>query len=276
MSAFTHGFNHGFLNGMLNQMFGGFSMFNWGCWNSAPTFFTPNYSFGNIFPYQTPLSNMPSVFNYNIPNFMLNNTLPTWQNYDNISSNFPNNIEFGDNFVRTNTYLNKVKFEEKAKPELTGNEEKGLKNYKYHAQISTVGNNKYNSLILKYAKNYDIDPNLIKAIIRQESQFNPNAESRIKKNNKWVSGAQGLMQLMPDTAKQQGVNNPFDPEENIKGGVKYFKSLLDRYNGNVEKALAAYNWGLGNLDKKGLNEAPKETKEFIPKVLGYYKEYQNV
>lgn len=133
----------------------------------------------------------------------------------------------------------------------------------------------YDALIIKYAKKYDVDPALVKAVIKAESTFNPNAQSKIKKKDGTVvDGAQGLMQLMPKTAASLGVTDSFDPEQNIAGGVKYLKQLLDRYNGNVEKTVAAYNCGMGYLDKHGLENLPSETKKYLPKVLSFYKEYQ--
>ncbi|WP_338593115.1 phage tail tape measure protein [Paenibacillus sp. Y5S-9] len=126
---------------------------------------------------------------------------------------------------------------------------------------------KYANYINKYAEQYNVDPKLIAAIIQTESNFKPTTKS--------PAGAAGLMQLMPPTAKEQGVKDSFDPEQNIKGGTKYFKFLLDRYKGNVEHALAAYNAGLGNVDewiKNGnMDKIPfKETYDYVPKVLNNY------
>ena len=102
MSAFTHGFNNGFFHGMFNGMFGGFGAFNWGCWNFTPSFFTPNYSFGNFFSYQLPMPTMPSLFSYSPPNFTAINANMSWQSFDytvsQIQTNFSN---IGDSFVRT-------------------------------------------------------------------------------------------------------------------------------------------------------------------------------
>lgn len=126
--------------------------------------------------------------------------------------------------------------------------------------------NKYDDLINKYAKQYNIEPEFVKAVIKQESKFNPNAGSN--------KGAKGLMQLMPSTAKSYGVTDVYDPEQNIRAGTEMLSRLSKQYNGDKEMILAAYNWGSGNLAKKGFEKRPKETQKYIPLVLGYYNEYK--
>ncbi|NFH69954.1 lytic transglycosylase domain-containing protein [Clostridium botulinum] len=119
------------------------------------------------------------------------------------------------------------------------------------------------------SRKYGVDSNLILGIIKQESDFNPNVISS--------AGAMGLMQLMPENCKEDGVSDPFNIEQNINGGVKQLKGYIDRYNGNVEMALMAYNAGPGTMQKRGvtsvehLYKMPKETQNYIPKVIGYYK-----
>jgi soluble lytic murein transglycosylase-like protein len=105
---------------------------------------------------------------------------------------------------------------------------------------------------------------LIKAIIKAESNFNPTAIS--------PKGAQGLMQLMPATARDLQVADPFDPQANITGGTKYLRSLLESFGWDIELSLAAYNAGPGNV-KKTVPNIP-ETREYVAKVLGNYQSYQ--
>lgn len=111
---------------------------------------------------------------------------------------------------------------------------------------------------------YNVPVNLLKAIGKAESDFNPNAVSK--------SGAQGVMQLMPATAAELGVTDSFDPEQNIMGGSKYISDLLKRYDGDTKLALAAYNAGMNNVKKYGGVPPFKETQNYVVKVMKYMEE----
>ena len=121
------------------------------------------------------------------------------------------------------------------------------------------------ALIEKASRRYGVDGGLIKAIIKAESNFNPRAVSS--------AGAQGLMQLMPATARGLGVSDSFDPEQNVMAGTRFLKDMLRRYRGNLDEALAAYNWGPGNVDRHGSDHLPRETRAYLGKVKGYYAQY---
>jgi soluble lytic murein transglycosylase-like protein len=116
----------------------------------------------------------------------------------------------------------------------------------------------YDALIEKYAGDYRLDPHLIRSIIATESGFNPKAVS--------PKGARGLMQLMPSTAAQLGVKNSFDPEQNIQGGIKHFRSLLDNFNNDFTLSLAAYNAGENRVQRLGRVPEIRETREYVQSV----------
>ena len=117
-------------------------------------------------------------------------------------------------------------------------------------------------IIETFSNKYNVDSDFIKAIIKQESGFNPKATSK--------KGAMGLMQLMPSTAKSLGVNDAYNPWENIEGGVKLLSGLLNKYNNNRELALAAYNAGSGAVSKYGGIPPYKETQNYVKSIIGAY------
>lgn len=125
---------------------------------------------------------------------------------------------------------------------------------------------RYDHDIRRAAKRYKVDPPLIKAIIHTESGFDPRAVSR--------RGAQGLMQLMPGTSQELKVANPFNPRENIDGGTRYFRRMLDSFDNNLILSLAAYNAGPGLVKRTGGVPKIKETRRYVNKVLKYYKMYK--
>ena len=118
------------------------------------------------------------------------------------------------------------------------------------------------SIIETFSSKYNVDEDFIKAIIKQESGFNPKATSK--------KGAMGLMQLMPATAKSLGVSDAYNPWENVEGGVKYLKGLLDKYNNNHELALAAYNAGSGAVKKYGGIPPYRETQNYVKSIMAAY------
>ena len=119
----------------------------------------------------------------------------------------------------------------------------------------------FEDIIREQSAKNGVDENLLKAVIKTESGFNPNARSG--------AGAMGLMQLMPQTAESLGVLDPYNPEQNVEGGTKYLKKLLSKYDGNKEMALAAYNAGPGTVDRYGGIPPYRETQNYVKNVLAH-------
>ena len=117
-------------------------------------------------------------------------------------------------------------------------------------------------MIREVSARYRVDPALVRAVMETESNWNSSAISR--------KGALGLMQLVPGTAQQMGVNNAFDPKQNLDGGVRYLHTLLERYNGDLDKALAAFNAGPGAVDRAGGVPRYRETRDYVQKVTDSY------
>lgn len=135
---------------------------------------------------------------------------------------------------------------------------------------SDVDIKKIYSAVDSAAKKYGVDSNLILSVIKQESDFDPNSTSG--------AGAAGLMQIMPENFSSLGITDQYDVDQNINGGTKLLKEYLDQYNENTEMALMAYNAGPGTVQKRGVSSAndlykmPEETQNYVPKVMGYYRD----
>lgn len=127
---------------------------------------------------------------------------------------------------------------------------------------------RYSPIIETVSKSHGVETALVHAVITAESGYNPSAVSR--------AGARGIMQLMPDTARRFGVENSFDPAQNIHGGVKYLSQLIAMFNGDKALAVAAYNAGENAVIRAG-NKVPPyaETQHYVPKVLGLYRKFQS-
>ena len=263
ISNFWNNFTHGFMHGMFNNNpFFGCGFNNWGCfggfmpfscgYNTIPTslFLVPNIMNFSLYPMMP--ESMPPTFNV----FSMNQDsakmfpdelwqVPSVQNCVNDSnSNIFADTNWGDYFTKMS--------DSSPTPKSTMSQ-----------TTLKGGNNQYDGLIQKYATKYGVEARLVKALMKQESGFNPNAKSG--------AGAIGLMQLMPDTAREMGAQNPYDPEQNIEAGVKYLKKMLDRYNGNKELAVAAYNAGPGNV-KNGKIPQNGETPKHVREVMKNYRE----
>lgn len=131
---------------------------------------------------------------------------------------------------------------------------------------STMLTGSYDDLIRMASGRYNIDADLVRAVIKAESDFNAAARSQ--------KGAMGLMQLMPDTARLHNVNDAYDPSANVEGGVRHLRMLLDRYDGDLELSLAAYNAGSAAVEKHRGIPPFAETKDYVRRVLRFYDSYR--
>ena len=195
-------------------------------------------------------------------NNYVNNLNSQWAPVEKNTNALPeanNNIQSFDNVLKNSA---KVKF-----GDLLTNPSTRVNANIYTAKASGVAEKlttreQIKGLVSRISKKHVVDEKLVNALIKQESGFNPNAKSKV--------GAMGLMQLMPSTAKGLGVTNAMDPEQNVEGGVKYLKSMLNKYNGNVILALAAYNAGPGAVDKYDGVPPYKETQNYVKSILSNY------
>jgi soluble lytic murein transglycosylase-like protein len=126
---------------------------------------------------------------------------------------------------------------------------------------------RFDRLISEAATRYDVDVDLIRAVIKAESNFNPRARSPV--------GAEGLMQLMPGLQKDFGITDPFDPRQNVMGGVRYLAKLLDMHRGDVALALASYNAGPGNVARYGGMPPFRETRNYVKKITKWWNDPAN-
>lgn len=164
------------------------------------------------------------------------------------------------NFQTFNQKVKETYYPESQVRNLTNNTSSSY--YGQSASSRSANKNAYDELIRSSAYRHGVDPALMKAMMHTESAFNPNARSPV--------GAQGLMQLMPATARRFSVNNAWNPAENIEGAAKYIAWLMRRFNNNVEFAVAGYNAGEGNVDKYGGIPPFRETRNYVKSVLSRY------
>jgi soluble lytic murein transglycosylase len=138
----------------------------------------------------------------------------------------------------------------------------------FPGKANLANERKYDHMIRMLCREHQMDFSLVKAVIKAESAFNPRAVSS--------KGAQGLMQLMPDTARELRVNDPFDPYDNLQGGVRYLRRMLDIFNGNVKLALAAYNAGPTVVRNSRAIPPYPETRTYVRRVLQYHRDYRGM
>lgn len=203
---------------------------------------------------------------------LLNNTKTSEASYSILNygvSNIPTGII---NNIYTNISNNLAIRNEVAGYQVNESNSLGLSNASNNVEITNSNltqKEQIEDAVKKASKKYGVDANLIKAVIKTESNFNPNVVSR--------AGAKGLMQIMPSNFKNLGISNPFDIYQNVDGGTKLLKQYIDKYNGDIQMALMAYNGGPTRMKNRGVTsiehiyKMPKETQNYVKKVMKYYK-----
>lgn len=255
-NAFGSFFQFAFLSNMMNSMFA----------MQTPQMMLPQmYSMPQAFP-------MQSVFSYAQPYRMPAMQMPLYS----LQQPAYNNFNIFNTIINKPTAVRAKRTDNltPAAPVTSGKTQKNVNNHvasvtneRQANQVLVLKNTELVQYACQTAQKYGVDEKLVLAVIFQESGFKNCQTSK--------AGAQGYMQLMPATAKQYGVTDVMDPHQNIEGGVKVLKYLLDKYNGNVEAALISYNWGEGNYSKylKGQKSMPAETQKYR-NVAQSYKNVQ--